>query len=219
MHKQIEKTIKRMSKGPLNIVDVGAYIGQVACQFLNEFPEAITYCVEPCPKNYTMLLSTLKSFGDRSKAFQLAISDKTGKQNFYVANKPGRLGSSQSNSLFEEAIKRKEWAKDYKTIGVDTCSMDDFVKRSGLDHIDLIKFNCEGGEYKIFQSQTCDWLAITDRVFIELHVKSDEWKSDIFKKKRAAIYKTLENAGFKIRLGNKDLDGNSYIIQLWEKNS
>ena len=216
MHKQIEKTLKLLPrKKELTVVDVGSYIGQVAEYLLHKLPKSTVYCVEPCPINFTHLIGWLKN--KRAKFFNCAISNKTGSQNFYVASKPGRMGSSQSNSLYEEAIKRKDWAKDYKTIGVKTWTMDDFVEMAGLKHIDLIKLNCEGGEYKIFESTTCDWLKITDRIFIEFHIKTDEWKSDLFRKKRAAIYKTLENAEFKIRLGNKDLDGNSYIIQLWEK--
>jgi len=198
-------TIKRLKEDSI-VVYVGGYDGRVATNYLNCRPFAL-HIIEPCPKNYKIMKKNLESYPD-VKCHQMAIGGETGGGMLNVCHFSGKAGSSGSNSLFKDHLKK------FKKIPVQTCTMDDFVKINGIDHIDLLKLNCEGGEYFIFPG---DWMDITDMISVSFHAKNKFFNSDRFVEKRKEIYQHLESKGFILDIGKKWLTSDTHINQLWRK--
>lgn len=192
------------------ILDIGAYNGGVAKKILRVCKDATLYAVEACPKNAILAKSVL---GNR--VYNCAIGRTTGDITFNIADIKHKEGSSASNSLYDEAVNRK--GMKCSAITVRCYTLDDFIANIGIDYIDLLKSNCEGGEYEMFSAPTLNFLEISRLLCISFHAKLPFFNSDVFVKNRKAIYEKLESSGFEIIVGKKLLKSENHIDTLWQK--
>lgn len=168
----IDIVLKRISEidKPV-VVDIGAYIGKIGrlCREVN--PNTIVHAIEPEPENYKLIKG--------SYVYNYAIGYPERMVSFYVINRKEQKGSSQSNSLYP--------IKNSKKIKVKCITLSRFLKENNIKHIDLLKINCEGGEYEIFGSNV-SFLSIIDMIFMSLHIP----------KKNKKIFDILKFYGFKL---------------------
>ena len=73
-------------------------------------------------------------------------------------------------------------------------TLDQPVANHYLDRIDLLKVDCEGGEYELFRHASDDALARVDRVTLEWHMVGPETDELLYE-----LRQRLDAAGFKLR--------------------
>lgn len=154
------------------IVDVGGNIGASTLYFLLYYPNAHVYVVEPNPDLFSRLRL---SFGAESRVtlINAAMCPIDGDVTFY----PNR------NHLSGSLSKRTGTLEGVKVPGI---SLDTLIERFGIEQVDLLKFDIEGGEWGMLQG-------FTKRVSVAMMV--GELHYDLMEVKREELGELLK--GFK----------------------
>lgn len=121
------------------ILDLGANIGDTAVFYTILFPNAKIYAVEPNVNVLSKLEKNTKNFPN-IKICKCAVSDKTGKINLHFG------GSHLGSSILERA-------QNKESVEVDVFSLEDFCKKENIVHVDILKFDIEGAEEYLLQSE------------------------------------------------------------------
>lgn len=125
-------------ENPRVIIDVGGNVGYSALYFAAKYPNATIYTFEPDPRNYELLCRNTAQI-HRIKAYQAALTPRNGSVDLYVKRKAGMSSSLRKRSGFSP-------------VSVRAASLDTFLSRARIDHVDLLKFNIEGGEQEMFEN-------------------------------------------------------------------
>jgi FkbM family methyltransferase len=146
-----------MLREPLRVVDIGAHVGTFACHLAAIAPAAQISCYEPSPVSAAHLRRNVlaNDFGDRVLVSELAVTARVG-QSVLADNG----GGSALNALLTEG--------DATGLTVATTTFDAIV--AGLDGPpDVVKIDCEGGEYDlVLGSSASSWDGVR-RVVLEYH--------------------------------------------------
>ena len=136
-------------KEKLNILDVGANIGQSIDYYKNIFPNSLIYSFEPQSKIYQKLLKKKKIYKDIF-LFNKAIGTKK-KIHLNVNLNNFRSGSSIYNFKKNSKSRLFDWhpkekLRDLKNIKeiISMMSLDDFFKEKKLKKIDILKIDTQG---------------------------------------------------------------------------
>lgn len=127
-----------MASRPI-IVDVGAHIGTFSLYSSIKFPTASIYSFEASLETYLLLQRNVSEneFSDRIRIFHQALCGKDGPVKLYHNLIDGNWGHTISKNV----------SSSYEV--VNGVSMSTFALSEKIQHIDLIKFNCEGAEFDI----------------------------------------------------------------------
>lgn len=202
------------------IVDVGAFDGVNCVRLARKFPNSFTYAIEPCPKNFKVLCYNTKRHKN-IKPVQVALSDKDGEEVLFTTRDyKHKSVSSQSNSLYEDFLFDKN--NEGKNESVKTMTFDSFCRKENIQHIHLLKMNCEGGEYKIFGGELSELFYSTDIICLYLHGKTFLFMSEEYVRKKQAINEFLVMHNYNPIYG-EDLSlleriPIGHITQVWMKN-
>lgn len=120
---------------PRVIVDLGSNIGTSILYFRLKYPNAVIYGFEPNPEIFPLLNNNVSQF-QNIYLYSLAISDGVGKVKLGI-----RKEKSSASSI---VINRKSDATEVDSIDLQT------LKEMIGCNIDLLKFDVEGAEEKIF---------------------------------------------------------------------
>ena len=120
------------------IIDIGAHIGTFSLYACSKFPQADVYAFEASYDTYKILEAN-KNNNSLSKlhVFHNAVSGKAGDISLYHNKETGNWGHSTTKKL----------SNSFES--VEAYTLHDIIKANGIEHIDLIKFNCEGAEFNI----------------------------------------------------------------------
>lgn len=178
--KQYEE-IFEVKEGDL-VVDIGASIGPFTYSILSKNPSHV-YCLEPSEDEFVSLCKNL-SF-----------------KNVTLINKGISNTNTRHivNTVFQEN-------KDNKMQGV---TLDALVKEYNIKHIDFLKTDCEGGEYKLFTDENMEFLINNvSHIVGEWHLGSDLNKVEFryFRDKYLKQFKTVEA---------RSIDGVDITWNLW----
>lgn len=174
-------------------IDVGAHLGLISIIIGKRVsPNGNVFSFEPTPSTFRLLKRTIEinKMSGTVKPLNKAISERTGKDFFYVTD----IEASNSNSL----------SNNKRTIGTETkievqlTSIDDFAKEYNLNKIDLIKIDAEGTEYSVLKGATEVIDKSKPKIILALHPDSiknfGDTLSDIWDfvtaKKYTIIYNT-----------------------------
>lgn len=140
---EVQKEICGHIKNPV-IFDLGANNGDIAKLYLQHFSSARLYAFEPFPGSYNNLLV---NFGNdsRVKHYQLAVSDSNEEKEFFV-NK-----NVDTNSLLKSrksGLSSDRQVKNITSIRVKTTTLNDFCDSNGINRIDILKMDIQGGELR-----------------------------------------------------------------------
>jgi FkbM family methyltransferase len=129
------------SRGVKTIVDLGANTGQTARKYLQMFPNADVHSFEPFDAAFEELG---RSVGGSSRAHvhKLAVSDKTEERRFFLQEQHWNnslLPAVQARSVDHAPPREKE-------IVVNTITLDEFCRSEGIERIDILKMDIQGGE-------------------------------------------------------------------------
>jgi FkbM family methyltransferase len=127
------------------ILDVGAHIGDVAKSYRKLFPDARIHCFEPFPSSYEKLVNAVSGM-ESTSCHRIAVSDS---DNSLVLN---ANASSATNSLLpvdEQAT--RFWGggvlEAQGEVPIQSVTLDSFCDAQGLDRVDILKLDVQGGEY------------------------------------------------------------------------
>jgi FkbM family methyltransferase len=144
----------QLAKPPHTIVDAGANAGMAAIYYANKYPDARIVAVEPEPSNYAALLKNVAPYTN-----VIPVNAALWNKNCQI-----RLGSPQNDSR-----PYSKWAFQVSNQGIPVrgITMRTLMEETGLDNIDLLKMDIEGGEVEAFAN--CDWIDGVQAIAIELH--------------------------------------------------
>ncbi|MBI3631800.1 MAG: FkbM family methyltransferase [Candidatus Staskawiczbacteria bacterium] len=126
--------------------------------FRLKYPLAKIYAFEPDTLTFQKLQKNTNQFKDNIMLFNFALSDREGTDTFFSCYQ-----SSVSSSLM-----KKSDTEECKEIIVQTRSLDSAIKQIGITKIDLLKFDIEGAEFKVFKHSMS--LDIISHFIGELHL-------------------------------------------------
>jgi FkbM family methyltransferase len=166
--------------GFTTIVDIGANIGTFAVHAALRNPDAKVYCYEPEQKNFDCLVNNIEinGLGTRVFPFRRAVASQIGPRDLAV-------GDSLSNSLVI--------VPDGATRQTVVCTtLRNILETRKLGVIDLLKMNCEGGEYEILES-------CTDREFERIsNIRLEYHNMNAPNRNGRALSRFLEERGYRI---------------------
>lgn len=138
--------------GPGEVVfDIGSHIGTFARLWHRKNPQARIVCVEACPENLAALRANV---GDFATVVHAACTYEPGPMMLLNAVRPDceSTGGSvviprselETTPLRQEGYKYWEDARELPTV-----TLEELMQTLGVDHIDVLKLDCEGSEYSI----------------------------------------------------------------------
>lgn len=135
------RMMQKLFEGGTIFFDIGANIGWHTLNLSARHREARFYCFEPIPSTYAELLENIRlnSYNNIS-TFNVALSDRTGTQNFYYY---------QSCSGNASAVDLSE-RQDVCTIECRQATLDELSAENGFPQPDFIKCDVEGAELRVF---------------------------------------------------------------------
>ena len=145
---RIRKNVKWLQNMDIKtVIDVGANIGQAARMFHDILPNAFIYSFEPLQDCFLQLRSNMADVSN-FKAFNIALSDKDGKQDIY------RNEHSPSSSFLKMCeLCKKEYPftsrEAIETVEVKT--LDSIVNELELKDNILLKIDVQGFEDKVLR--------------------------------------------------------------------
>jgi len=171
------------------VVDIGAHIGTFTITSARSAREGIVYAFEPVEANYELLLRNIELNRLRNVVpTKMAVAKDTGKKEMFV----------QEDATTGHSF---HYRSNRNPVIVDTTSLEDFVDRTGIKKIDLLKMDCEGAEYDILTNCPERIFSIIQRIGMEYHFCED-------KKDPQVLIDILEDNRFKVTMSSpKDWGG------------
>jgi FkbM family methyltransferase len=147
-----------LSERPLHVIDVGGQIGTFACRLAQLEPKATISTYEPSPTSAAVLRRNVErnGFGDRVTVVQEALAASIG-----TAELDDNQGGSGQNSLVSVRGNRV-------TTTVPTTTFDAAVA-AAAGPVNIVKIDCEGGEYDLVEASSPESWASVERLVIEYH--------------------------------------------------
>lgn len=138
---RIYEKVMHVEEGDI-VVDIGASIGPFTYSILDKNPKHV-YCLEPDNKEYETLLKNVE--GQPVTCIMAGIStyDKDIENSGYSFFNGGEMNTITLKTLFE---------------------------KNGLEKIDFLKTDCEGGEYSIFVEENYDLISKIRKISGEWHL-------------------------------------------------
>ncbi|MFN2560851.1 MAG: FkbM family methyltransferase [Jatrophihabitans sp.] len=160
---------------PLQVLDVGAHIGSFAVHVATVHPRARIECYEPSPSSARFLQRNVdqNGLGGRISVHEAALADKRG-----MALLDDNDGGSVHNGLMQadhRLVAGQDALDRRHAIEVPTTTFDDAVAAAPAPP-DVVKMDCEGGEYAlVYASSDASWASVR-RIVMEYHpVKGESW--------------------------------------------
>jgi FkbM family methyltransferase len=166
------------------VLDVGAHIGTFALLLADVAPEGKIFALEPAIDTFDVLAKNVEenNLQKRMIPCRVALYNENSTVKLFHDEQSGNWGHSIVSELsqsFEE---------------VETITMDDFFKQYSINRCDLIKFNCEGAEFKIIE-QASDKVINSIDTWIILFHEDLETEGN-----RSTIIRRLKKNGFIVNL-------------------
>lgn len=152
------KKIEWDARPERQVVDIGANVG-VTALVLAQIPGAHVTCYEPDPGNCALLRQNLELNGvTNARVFEAAVANVNGTLEFQTdaESTGGRLVGERS-------------APNARTLRVAAVNLDRVLDQCGSHEVDLIKCDCEGGEYALVEQITPRHVTRIRHLSIEVH--------------------------------------------------
>ena len=165
------------------VVDIGGYIGDFSIYAVKYLGASRVIVYEPTAENFKILKRNVEinGYGDHITAVNKAV----GSSDEVTLNV--RLQES------EEVHVSAYWYQGAQQRKLPSVTLEDLFKTHRLDSVDLLKVDCEGGEYDIFP-------AVPDHLFDRIeNIVFEYHRIDGFETRLDRILKRLTSAGYALR--------------------
>jgi FkbM family methyltransferase len=183
---------------PLQILDVGSHVGAFATNAASARANVRVECYEPSPDTASFLKRNVEQNGlaDRVRVHERAMSGTEG-----TALLDDNSGGSVHNGLIKQdhrLVDGDDGAGSRATVTVTTTTFDRAVQEAPAP-FDVVKMDCEGGEYElVYASSPQSWTSV-QRVVMEYHpVHGESW---------AQLSAWFENVGLHVVRHKSDSPG------------
>jgi|WetSurMetagenome_2_1015567.scaffolds.fasta_scaffold23902_4 FkbM family methyltransferase len=143
MAKPMRRRLKSRKLHVRTVFDLGANVGEVAISFAATFPKARVFAFEPAPENLVRMEANIALQPERLGnliVVREAVSDRVGHIDVTVG--AGRMNTVVSGA----APPRLDGRSGVETAQVPTDTLEGYCSRFGVDKIDFLKVDIEGGE-------------------------------------------------------------------------
>jgi FkbM family methyltransferase len=141
------------------VIDVGGFIGDFALYAVKRLNARRVIVCEPSPKNWALLLRNIANNGyeDRIKPVNKAVTD-------------GRDIMMNIDAPDEAQCMVSAYGESGQPLSsVPGISLDTLLRDHGVESVDLLKIDCEGGEYEILESSSAEVLSRIRNIVVEFH--------------------------------------------------
>jgi FkbM family methyltransferase len=162
------------------IVDIGGYIGDFALYAAKRLNARRVISCEPSPRNFALLSRNIVNnrYQDRIETVNKAVTD--GNPVMMDVDAPDR-----------EQVRVSAYGSGAtQRTSIPGISLARLVEDHGLNDIDLLKIDCEGGEYDILSSTPTETFARIKNIVFECH------EIEGFEAKLTAVKRTLCSEGY-----------------------
>jgi FkbM family methyltransferase len=128
------------------VFDVGAHFGFFSYYAVQKGAKEV-YAFEPNPYVFEILKKHAEMWSNKIKPYQLALSDKNGEADLFIADELGTISTMLKNRE-NTPLKLGRYTKSVK---VKTMTLDSFVKEYNIERVDFIKIDTEGSEREIIK--------------------------------------------------------------------
>lgn len=154
---------------PVQVLDIGGHVGTFTCRITQLHRQASVLAFEPSPTTAQFLRRNVEQNGvaDRVTVVEAALAGTSGTVDF---------GDNGAGSGLNGLISTGGVAAAGTATAVRAVSFDDAVGQAGAP-VDIVKIDCEGGEYDgVLNSSAASWASV-QRVVIEWHpVAGHDWR-------------------------------------------
>jgi FkbM family methyltransferase len=151
---------------PIHVLDVGAHVGTFSTWLGKVHPTATVDCFEPSPDTFRFLERNIRDNGlaDRVHVHQKALAGEAGFATFDLQG----AGSGHNHLAFGDEVQGS-------AARVETVTFDDVVA-GARGPVELVKMDCEGGEYDlVYKSSPESWRDV-QRLVLEYHtIDGESW--------------------------------------------
>jgi FkbM family methyltransferase len=126
------------------VFDVGANVGLNAGLYLQKFPGSRIYCFEPVTNTFLQLQKNLKG-EERINCYRLALGSSKRKGTMVLHGSDNRL------FFILDQSRESLMSHNPPTETVDIITLDDFCKAKGINHINYLKIDTEGGDLDVLK--------------------------------------------------------------------
>jgi FkbM family methyltransferase len=149
------------------VVDIGGFIGDFSLYAVKRLNARRVIVCEPSPRNWTLLLKNIANNGyeDRIEPVNKAVTDgSNAMMNIDAPEEYQCMVSAYSTSA-------------QPLSAVPGISLGELLRQHSVESVDLLKIDCEGGEYAIFQSTPSDVLSRIQNIVFEYHSVGEGWSN------------------------------------------
>jgi FkbM family methyltransferase len=164
------------------VVDVGGYIGDFSIYAARRMNASKVVVYEPTSENWRMLIDNIAL--NHLEGRIIAVNEAVGESGTLKLNV-----DVDGQEIHSSAY----WYPDAPKREVASITLDQLLEAHDLPQVDLLKVDCEGGEYDIFTHASDQALARISRVTMEWHLVGERTPA-----LRTAMIGRLTGAGFRI---------------------
>jgi FkbM family methyltransferase len=163
---QLAPFLGALIERPVQVLDIGGHIGTFSCRLTTLHPQASVMSFEPSSTTVGYLRRNVEQnrVADRVQVFEQALAATSGTAVF----------SDNGAGSGLNALRSGHYSGGVDT-QVQTVSFDDAVANAPAP-VDIVKIDCEGGEYDLVLGSSPESWASVQRVVIEFHpVPGHDW--------------------------------------------
>lgn len=176
------------------VLDLGASTGVFAVYAAASAPGTRIVAYEPMPSAYALLVENVERNGANVDCRNAAVAATSGETRLYIRGE---------GLYFPSVIPPPSGADDLTVPGV---TLADIMDRDGLDAVDLLKLDIEGGEYDVLYGAPPECLARIAEIRMEAHDLDED------RRNTAALKRFLVEAGYRVTRERREPGG---VVSLW----
>jgi FkbM family methyltransferase len=149
------------------IVDIGGFIGDFSLYAVKRLNARRVIVCEPSPRNWALLLKNIANNGyeDRIEPVNKAVTD-------------GSNAMMNVDAPEEQQCMVSAYSGTGQPLStVPGISLEELLREHSVESVDLLKIDCEGGEYAIFQSTPSGVLSRIQNIVFEYHSIGEGWSN------------------------------------------
>lgn len=165
------------------IIDIGGHIGSFSVYVASLAPEGKIYSYEPFLQSFSLASKNIEANGiTNAKVFNLAVAEHEGSKFLYLNPK------NNSGHSFTD--------KSGQSVEIKTTTPKKIFEENKIESCDLLKLDCEGGEYDILLNSGDEVFGKIKQISMEYHLPQffGAGDSNLFEK----LVLRLQSAGFEV---------------------